>query len=155
MPGKGKRLHPAKRGSVGWAARMRNDEADTGAGHVYVLTGMGGLAGDLTKSGHTRNHPSLRAESIIRSDLSKHWADEREIRAKRRGNPPQLWASPATDRVRAAAEIHRQLVEWYFAQADRMADLATILRIMGEVTGNPAVTYPLVAPPDIRISKTR
>lgn len=154
-PGKGNGAHPpTNRGSVGWTTKQRNDATDTGAGYVFVLSGMGGAACDQIQFGTTRNHPAVRAVWLQNANLTKHWADERTIRAKHRANPPQLWACFVPDRKATKARISQALVGGYSDSEGRdvpLPDLATVLNAMGEVTGSATVRFW----PDIRISESR
>jgi hypothetical protein len=141
-PGTG-RGHPGRRGGVGWEIRRQNSAADDGSGFVYAFSGMGGLAGDVIKTGHTRNHPAVRAQVIFHANLSAHWRHERAIRSAHRSNPPQLWACHVPDRRAAERAIHQRLLE-----ADTGAiDLGTVLAAMTEVTGHAPERYSLVVPP--------
>jgi hypothetical protein len=146
-PGKGK-VHPAKRGGVGWAAKKRNDEADDGSGWVYLLTGMGGRSCDQVVMGQTRNHPAIRAMQIQSRNKVAHWSDSRLIDERHRSDPPQLWACQCPDRRTAAAAIHRLLVEDYFAREEAgdtsQPSLATILRVMEQVTGELPLRFSLI-----------
>ena len=155
-----KKAHPAKRGSVGWATRERNNDADTGAGYVYVLTGLGGLAGDVIKVGQTRNHPSYRADTIRHADIAKHWSDERAIRARHEADPPQLWACFVPDRKLAKTKMSQALVSGYSEKGGRetdspMPDLDTILRVMTEVTGQTPARFSLIPPDTDRATVAR
>lgn len=146
-PGKGKGLHPAKKGGYGWAKKKRNDEADTGMGWIFVLTGLGGLGCDQIKIGTTRNHPVLQAIALQHANFTRHWTDEREIRAKHRIDPPQLWASFTDDRWASKLRMSRLFVSGYAEEGqDVPMDLEAILRAMGEATGQTPTRLSLTSP---------